>query len=742
MSRSVLEYGCPVPVALPEFHWADHRRVYRFGISGGGPIRAPRTILGTSWLVATTVQVVALGLLAGEARAVPVDCPGTIDPTKQNVLVVPGIMGSLSELMVCGNSQQTVDLKHCVLKRDSSLELPPSAWVINPGGKVYDELIAKLEEDFNTIPVPYDWRRPIPDIAVDYLKPCVDDAVAAGVTVDIVAHSMGGLVVRELIQSEGGAGVHRVAFLGTPHRGSTDVFPVWEAGNAGGLGSRSVRVFIKCAIKNGKEGCSCTDISNAKFVREGCAAKPMTKMDGVRQLLPVFDYFRHAKDGPLQPYAEMCESNEYLPALNANAAALTTSGVEFRIYAGKDRKTVQSFRRKKEPTPGCVDEEYPDGKGKQENKKAKEEPLGDGRVLYAESACPKDFIPAFQGIPCLAEDLENDSGKKPKKGKKLKHGDLPTIFKEEVVAYLLEPPPTTTTTTSTTSTTVPSSSVLAADLVYPSGLTLHGGYVYVGVGDQCTTSSTGNITRVSIDGSTQEQVGQVALSVRGMAFAAADFYVASDCGGGGGYISRVDLSTGQATVLTTANQPRAGVAIDETYAYFGECNAGPTHLRKVSLSGGTPTNLASRVCRFHLAGPWLFYVVNGALVRKEKDGTGLLELATSVAPIQMTSTAGTLYWTEADGVYAVPFEGGAAASVVSDTLSGHIATDGTRLYWSYYNEGASGGGIRSSMLDGSDVTTVVDSVELPSGFAVDANAIYWTELVSGGVTSVLKKSMK
>ena len=63
--------------------------------------------------------------------------------------------------------------------------------------------------------------------------------------IDIIAHSMGGLIARIYIQTLGGAArVHNLLFLGTPHRGSANVFKTldqgwgfWKNLAAGGLGS-------------------------------------------------------------------------------------------------------------------------------------------------------------------------------------------------------------------------------------------------------------------------------------------------------------------------------------------------------------------------------------------------------------------------------------------------------------------------------------------------------------------------
>ncbi|RMH15245.1 MAG: alpha/beta fold hydrolase, partial [Gemmatimonadetes bacterium] len=59
--------------------------------------------------------------------------------------------------------------------------------------------------------------------------------------VDIVAHSMGGLAVRRYL-ADGGEGVRRVAFLGTPHHGT---YTAWLAWGDGGREMRPGSTFLR-----------------------------------------------------------------------------------------------------------------------------------------------------------------------------------------------------------------------------------------------------------------------------------------------------------------------------------------------------------------------------------------------------------------------------------------------------------------------------------------------------------------
>ncbi|MEO5822981.1 MAG: CHAT domain-containing protein [Vicinamibacteraceae bacterium] len=145
------------------------------------------------------------------------------------VFVLPGIMGS--ELALDGR-RVWVDL--LALARGGLPRLGPAAGV-KATGLVADGYAALCEHLANThevMPFPYDWRRPIAESAEALrkeLEKTLDLAEAAGQPVRLLAHSMGGLVVRAMLATESGraawaracqhAGA-RFIMLGTPNGGS------------------------------------------------------------------------------------------------------------------------------------------------------------------------------------------------------------------------------------------------------------------------------------------------------------------------------------------------------------------------------------------------------------------------------------------------------------------------------------------------------------------------------------------
>jgi len=108
------------------------------------------------------------------------------------------------------------------------------SWGFFPGVHIYDSLIGALENaGFDVYICYYDWRESNGDTAFSYLKQKIDEvkAITGKDKVDIVTHSMGGLVARSYIQSNNFENdVEKIVLLGTPNHGSSDMYSVWEGG--------------------------------------------------------------------------------------------------------------------------------------------------------------------------------------------------------------------------------------------------------------------------------------------------------------------------------------------------------------------------------------------------------------------------------------------------------------------------------------------------------------------------------
>lgn len=164
------------------------------------------------------------------------------------VVVVPGLLGSRLCRETADGEQQVVWGTVASITKFPTLAYDPADTDTQPCGlireisylgvykqEVYAGFVNRLtaegyREGEDLFLFDYDWRRSVFDnarILADY----IDENIPQDQTVDLVAHSMGGLISRAYILEEGGsARVHRLITAGTPLRGSVEVFDLLENG--------------------------------------------------------------------------------------------------------------------------------------------------------------------------------------------------------------------------------------------------------------------------------------------------------------------------------------------------------------------------------------------------------------------------------------------------------------------------------------------------------------------------------
>jgi len=238
----------------------------------------------------------------------------TINP----VIIIPGIMGSTY--------------------KNGKL-------VIDPILHTYDDLIDTLaangyEKGKTLFTFPYEWRDSnilSANLLKDKINQVKQICLASNLSdincskVDLVAHSMGGLVAREYIQSgQYQNDVDQIIFLGTPHKGSTKAYLQWE----GGEFSKGIREFLAQqfftseARRNGY-----VDIFD--YIHN----RPILS---VQQLLPTFSYIKD--NGILREYPNNYPRNLFLENLNANVLSLLNSGVKItNIIGNTGTNTIQNI---------------------------------------------------------------------------------------------------------------------------------------------------------------------------------------------------------------------------------------------------------------------------------------------------------------------------------------------------------------------------------------------------------------
>lgn len=237
---------------------------------------------------------------------------------KDPVIVIPGILGSW-------RFTNASDL------------------VLDPIFGTYDELVKTLDEngytkDKDLFLFPYEWRASN-TITAKLLKTRIEEIKVAAKwpKVDIVAHSMGGLVAREYIEVLGGGeNVDQLITLGTPHNGAPQSYLTWEGGEF--YDPLFVREFIiKKIFEQEAEENGYSDIFS--YVR-GVPIK------SVRELLPVYSYLRDKQTNEKRIYSDAYPKNGFIENLKMNSNNDKLTPVLFSNIIGKtkDDETISTFR--------------------------------------------------------------------------------------------------------------------------------------------------------------------------------------------------------------------------------------------------------------------------------------------------------------------------------------------------------------------------------------------------------------
>src|SRR3989344_1657438 len=229
------------------------------------------------------------------------------------VVIIPGIMGSAYK-----NGQLVID----------------------PILHTYDDLIATLlangyEEGVDLFTFPYEWRNS--NVSTAHLldvKIAVVKAICGCNKVDIVAHSMGGLVARSYIQSvDYDYDIDRLVFLGVPHQGAPTAYLQWEAGKFAPDFNSVLResFFVAQALRNGY-------LTVFDYIRN----KPILSL---QELLPIFDYIKDRGLSSLREYPSGYPRNTFLENMNNNISTLLNSGVNITNIVGSvGNETIERIR--------------------------------------------------------------------------------------------------------------------------------------------------------------------------------------------------------------------------------------------------------------------------------------------------------------------------------------------------------------------------------------------------------------
>lgn len=345
------------------------------------------------------------------------DPPNTAIP----VLFVPGIMGSTIGDGIYPELPENSPPWNSTKWHEDGLHDPFD----KPGWRKLKEKFKETSNKPDCYEVPYDWRLDLRDIVDKYLIKKIDDAKIKSKTdkVDIVAHSMGGLVVRKYIQDEGKYrnDIRNLVMVGTPNHGAGAPYYMYYGGDpasADGLGKlfSIVDFYGQTTNLNYKEIYGeelfpmvytgqfyYTDWKNPaarvkarKFYRDLCPS--------VLTLMSVYPF--------------LSTSSACLPALDENRTLIDLNndfnddfarkGINAMILAGKDEKTLEWIK------VGSKNAFYKYGAPKDNQDLPK---AGDGTVLKSSAQLGSVFF--------------HD-------GKEGEHSGLINTYREEIVGFIAD----------------------------------------------------------------------------------------------------------------------------------------------------------------------------------------------------------------------------------------------------------------------------------------------------------------
>lgn len=125
----------------------------------------------------------------------------------------------------------------------------PSHWSLaSYAESIYNPILQAISQSgWNLYPFYYDWRAQVVS-NTGALTDLINQDSQAGEKVNLVGHSMGGLLGREYLESAAGEKLNSLLTVGTPHGGSALAYPAWAGGevwNDNFLAKTAITLYLK-----------------------------------------------------------------------------------------------------------------------------------------------------------------------------------------------------------------------------------------------------------------------------------------------------------------------------------------------------------------------------------------------------------------------------------------------------------------------------------------------------------------
>ena len=254
-------------------------------------------------------------------------------------------------------------------------------------------------EGCNLFEVPYDWRLDLDIVVEQYLKPWIARAkqMSNQNKVNVIAHSMGGLLTRTYIQGlahDVDVDIKKFAMVGTPNMGSANAYYLWEGGDpllADNIISSGIVNFYwntteeNYELSGGKIKPSEHDNIWRFYTGGAPEGDEESGIIGLKQLLPTYGFLGHAERGELQKV-----TNDFLQNLNddSNRFRMGTDfgQVETIVFYSESEETIETVNVGLAPANSYL---YRNGFPlDKEGSAFRPEESGDGTVLKVSALLP------------------------------------------------------------------------------------------------------------------------------------------------------------------------------------------------------------------------------------------------------------------------------------------------------------------------------------------------------------------
>lgn len=248
---------------------------------------------------------------------------------KQPLVFIPGLLGSMGEDIIPGTGD----------------------WGFGPAAIVYNDFIDILEKlgykkGENLFICFYNWKKNCTYNAETFLHETIQKAkdVTGADKVNVIAHSMGGLVTRSYIASTRFQNeIDKMILIGCPNDGAVDAYYLWAEGelpDRKGAGAQLLNILLEgylAILKNIFDIDSTKELIHQEF-------------QSIKDLLPSSfygSYLYYLDDNDIMRYILYQNTkykNSFLDELNSNLGVYRKRGVESYIIGATGRVTNKSLQ--------------------------------------------------------------------------------------------------------------------------------------------------------------------------------------------------------------------------------------------------------------------------------------------------------------------------------------------------------------------------------------------------------------